>query len=208
MRAKLSFVLSGLLCGLMPATADIIFDNGGPDVTLLGYWSDYGAGLFEQQVSDDFALAAGATVIRDVHWWGGYDPEQYADDDFDVFLYADDAGLPGATLFVLTGVITRFSTGLADPLGFEIFGYDMVLDADVQLEHDTTYWLSIVNRTDSWMWQPSAISGHHARRGGLHDNDMAFRLTDDATVIPEPASMVLLGLALATLALRQRKSAG
>lgn len=205
MRLKTLVVLT-MLCGLVPATAHVIYDNGGPNTDLLGVISDLQQGVV---AADDFVLQPGASVVRDVHWWGGYDPEQFDDDNFTVVILGDDGGLPGNLFLLLTGTITRSETGLTNAGGFDIYAYDMVLDSEVALTPNTSYWLAIVNDTDGWFWQASNRDGSHLE--GVVDgdidafpHDLAFNLTNDP-IVPEPASMALFGIGLAGLALRRRK---
>lgn len=192
----------------VPAFADIIFDNGGPNTDLGGTISDAGQG---SNAADSFVLGAGANTIRDVHWWGGYDPEQFGPDNFLLAVFEDDGGQPdSATPTFLTGAIFRSNTGLTNADGFDIFRYDTVLESDVVLTPNETYWLAILNFTDSWFWQHSNRDGEHIQAiadGGILldlNHDLAFILTD-APIVPEPASMLIVGLGLAGLALRHKR---
>ncbi|MGE0486234.1 MAG: hypothetical protein AB7Q81_18945 [Gammaproteobacteria bacterium] len=195
----------------------IIFDNMA--VVDFGFGSDYdfGGGQF---IADDFTLQAGANTITDIHWTGFYGTADtpLANDDFDIFIYADAGGIPdvGNVVLSLTGITNanRTDTGIDVSVGipFDLYAYAIDI-TPLTLTANTTYWLSIVNDTtadldDWWAWgtdsQGSGIaSSNNQVTWNVSTRAADFQLTGQA--IPEPAGVALLTLGIAGLRRGRRR---
>jgi len=186
----------------------IIYDNGGPDTTVNGWRSDFDEPV---QEADDFILGAGANVIAGIHWWGSYNYETNAQDDFTIRIFPDaDNGGPAINPIIelSVGNVTRVDTGritVTAPFGAE-FGPLFKYRTDVTpiaLNPGTTYYLSIVNDsknigyTGNWRWTVSLTGDDHWYRFPDGDpwtsgeRNLAFNLT----TVPEPSTFILLTIA-------------
>lgn len=217
------FCTAGLLAAIVGwtgnAQAGVIFDNGFPDLND-AYFSDFDGAAF--QGADNFIFRVDSTV-RDVHWWGTYafgltPPDA---DDFTIRIFNDDGGVPEDDPFYEVSVgnaVNRVDTGLLILGTFPLYSYSAVV-TDVALLAGTTYWLSIVNNTvddldDEWYWATSNSAAGDAQIRVTDDGvwdpigvELAFNLTDDAGIIPEPSTVVMAGvggLALLGVGLRRR----
>jgi hypothetical protein len=189
----------------LQAGADVIFsqgplDGGGSTISELG-------GGYRQQSLDDFVLDPGGATVTDVHWWGSYgeDPDPTTD-DFTIRFFTDVGGSPNSAFFheVNVGPVTRGATGMTSSAwgvhdGGVVYEYSVDLPASICLDGGTTFYMSILNNTDSeWGWLEDG-SGLHWFRGSeggswsesSRQTDLAFQLT--GTPIPEPTTMLMLG---------------
>jgi hypothetical protein len=167
-------------------------------------------------IADDFSSAANDTA-RSVSWRGAYafDNTAPAVDDFEIRLYANAAGAPGALLqtFVLGDAVSRTAVGV---LGmFTEYGYTANLGVGFDIAAGTTYWLVIANDTagdnDNWYWSVQRDVGNvQLTTDGAASWETAAPIAaayfalDNAAVVPEPSSLLLIGLGLAAVMRRTR----
>jgi len=113
-------------------------------------------------VADEFVFDQD-TAIKAVSWWGGHTDDASVPDDFAVRIFADNGGQPGALLADLpVAGIQQHRTGNyvngESPRRFGMYReyhYRLTLTAPLALKGGAKYWLSIVNRSETWLWEAS-----------------------------------------------------
>ncbi|MCC6154891.1 MAG: PEP-CTERM sorting domain-containing protein [Candidatus Hydrogenedentes bacterium] len=200
----------------VPAGAEVIFDNGD---SLHSFGLPGVDPLF--MPADNFVLQNGASTITEIHWWGfyGLDADKIVPtDDFTVYIFADNGGAPGSQLYSFENSVTATATG-SNALGiFPEYEYVMSIDP-LALTAGTTYWIGIVNditlpgkgfvvNPDIWSWSTSSVQTGDAHQkfvtAWLDANvELAYELHGPG-VVPEPATMTLLGAGFVALAVRRR----
>ncbi len=210
--------LSALLLAAAPASAAVIYNNGGPD-------SISGNETVAWVQAEDFGFAGGATVTGAGVYLAGYGGIGTWDGNFQYYIFADAGGIPGAVLATGSPAVTTSDSGTAWCCGGNAFLFEFDLAAPFNAAAGTTYWLGIhaggannFNR-DEIYWVTTAgnatATGQESS-GGTFDNwfgngqEHAFYLVGDrGGVIPEPATwaMLIAGFGLVGMAARRRRIA-
>jgi len=152
------------------AVADVVFDNGEPDL-VEGFWSDFDysdvdEGVITTQLADDFVLDPGASTITHVRWWGGYAWENTPpslDGFYVILFFSPDSGKTMVPVHVFNAsAAVRTPTGevVTFPQGdYDVYMYEFEM-APLALAPGERYYLSVVNNTpgedDDWGWATSA----------------------------------------------------
>jgi hypothetical protein len=163
---------------------------------------------------DDFTLGS-TNAIDEVLWVGAYfnPPNQGPILQFTLTFWANNAGLPGASLYSDVIVGTGNESFLGNAGGFPSYQYDVSLTSPFVATGGTPYWLSIVPNLGyppQWGWASGTGGDGIAYQDFFSTrtqagNDLAFQLNGEPTGIPEPVSLALAGTALVLLGFVARR---
>lgn len=175
------------------------------DTALYGYGKIF-------TVFDNFEVATSSRVTA-VKWNGGFwNGNPGAISSFTITFWSDDSGKPG------TIVRSQISCGNCNEalIDGSLYTYYATLRAPIFLTATTQYWLSLVPDLDmhpQWGWHGSACGDGIAYQDILGSpnqlgSDLAFDLYGESSLVPEPATCILLGAGLGALALitKRKKS--
>lgn len=199
--------------GCISAQAALVVNGGAPDHET-GSYAD--AGNQYSQTAAQFTLAGPAT-INQMTWYGGYTENSAGTDNFTMRIFSGGT-TPGSQLStVLFGAASRSATGISvSSFEYTEYVYTSSIFSNINLAAGT-YFISLSNDdsgSDTWFWEGSSSGesfGVASYDGSGWKNPeivgLAFQLLNSQTgSVPEPGSIALLGLGLAGLAVRCRKS--
>lgn len=195
--------------------AAVVYDNGAPNLV-----SGTAMGNFIQ--AEDFMLPAD-TLITDVHFWSVEAVNTFSG-SIDYAFYTDNGGSPNLGAPAVEGFaagtsLTRTATGNSLFNLYNEFSYNFNVTPFIA-GAGVRYWLGLHNgpltndAVQFFFWESAAanatISGKEdilppAGDGWINnEQEHAFELTGVAVTVPEPTTLTLLGLGLASLGFSRR----
>lgn len=210
------FMLAALVAA-SPASAAILYDNGGPDAS-------EGNETVQWVQAEDFSFAAATTLTGAGVYLAGLGGVGSWDGDFQYWVFDNAGGIPGAVVASGPATPTVSDSGVAWCCGGNAYLFAFDFAAPVNLAGGATYYLGIhagapgnFNR-DEIYWVTTgfnATSTGVESRLGTFDNwfdngrEHAFYLVGERGVVPEPGAWALMtiGFGLIGAGLRRRRVA-
>lgn len=215
-------VLMAALVAIAPlsAFADVLWEQA-PIAPPDGFMSDgisTGGQFWSQALADDFVIAQASTVTK-ITFWGA--SEAFFNDDlsnflsYDVVIFDTSFNVVSSANVALASLTPTLTGQVGDFTGSE---FAFTYNTNISLGAGS-YFLHIgsVNddpEGDGWNWSAAntngLIAGNVFNGDGwftddTFDIDVAFKIEGNPDVVPEPASMVALGVGALALLRRRRK---
>ncbi len=202
-------VLTGLLFGSLSLGANALIMQVVEQAPLDVGDGSFSVGPAGAQIADNFQFSDNVT-LKNISWWGSYDPGVPNTESFTVRIFANDvAGSPQTSSLFETSFSGSGdgSDGLGDLFGADVFRYDVAVSW--ALSGGQNYYLSVFNNDDTndWYWLESSVGDTTgwARSADVDpwtadnpDNlNMSFRLSAEPVVtsnVPEPSPLALVAL--------------
>ena len=189
------------------ADGEIVFDTNVTPNT--AYFSD--AGSSGQRIYDDFVLSPSlSTSVTVAAWSGVYATRNVVPDDFTIEFWDNAGSVPGNLITSINvGNANRVQNGtlvLGPTAQWDIYDYQVQF-ANVDLNPNQTYWLSVRNNTsEGWAWTTDTTRGQISFRtsptGRLFNTTSTMQFRLEST--PEPGSAVMFVIGI-TFAMRRRR---
>lgn len=196
---------AAMACALVgPASAGLLFDQGASTGAYGGSWTSW---TTEQNFLDQVTLTSTSRIDR-FTTYTEYDPAGFTG-PFHLKLYSDAAGDPGTSINGQDVAVTSYSVAMTSD-STSVYAVELDLVTPWYLTGGTKYWVGASANS----FNTGAISlltpgdGRMAQYfdttylGATDVGDLAFQLHGEA--VPEPASMVVLGLGAVAFLRRKR----
>jgi hypothetical protein len=204
------------IVGAAPVSGQSVYNNGAPNGTA-------GWDIFDDfRAADDFTFAS--TLSFDlIRFWGLLPTgSSYSPNIFWEILDDGGAGTPGTTSLASGSVLAQQTLRTSFDFGFDSWQFDLAVGT--QSLGPGIYWLALHDgalgeaTSSTLFWESTSLSSGSqfavqfvptAEWSGDFGGDLAFELTvADQAVVPEPATIALLGTGLIGIAAARRRRRG
>jgi hypothetical protein len=212
---KLAFIAGAVLAGFAVTPADLLFSQTPSSAD--GFFSDgistNGSQFYGQAFADNFTLAQQSTVTL-IRFWGSSENFVFNDltnfSAFDIYFY-DPSWNVVASGQIPIGSFTTTATGNQNSLGGLEYEFELatnfVLNAGNYQMHVGS--INVSPGDDAWAWSEAVGDGNQyfnvfdANGWQSISGDSSFEL--EGQPVPEPGTMIALGLGAAAFVARRRK---